>query len=167
MVQSNYNLESALTAVKHVFEKFFAGVDFSDVADTYMVGCVAAFQGSDGLAVIEASHENWKSCPMPSAKGLLSMVETELRALAKEDGAFLENFDPKKYVIDAYESVDEELMFFRYVGNDDFQSVEDVLADIRAFSFWPPHMLMLNGAWQYTNSGEAVDAEGNTIGIRL
>lgn len=58
-------------------------------------------------------------------------------------------------------------VFYRYTGTDIPASAENVVALVRERSFWPPEFIWHKGAFQESPSDDALDEDGETVGIRF
>ncbi|MDP2431808.1 MAG: hypothetical protein Q8O33_07235 [Pseudomonadota bacterium] len=58
-------------------------------------------------------------------------------------------------------------LFFRYTGPDVPDSVEDVVTMVRECSFWPPEFIWHKGTFQECPSHDALNEDGEIVGIRL
>ena len=78
--------------------------------------------------------------------------------------------DDQHYAEDRGEWMQDEIMnyvFFRYTGSTVAEQVNDVVAMVRECSFWPPVFIWHKGAFQESPSDEAIDEDGEIVGIRF
>ena len=87
---------------------------------------------------------------------------------ADDDGEF--DTAGQEYKDDLEEWFSGEAMnyvYFRYTGTDVPVSVEDVVTMAREFSFWPPEFIWHKGTFQESPSHDALDEDGEIVGIRF
>lgn len=74
------------------------------------------------------------------------------------------------YEEDKREWMMDELMnyvFFRHTGHSIPENIELVVEAVREFSFWPPIFIWHKGTFQECPSDDALDEEGNIVGLRF
>lgn len=88
-------------------------------------------------------------------------------AVDEEDGV---QFREKYSESELKEWATDDLMnycFFRYTGNPIPEQIDDVMAHIRKCSFWPPVFIWFKGSFQESPSDNALNTDGEIVGIRF
>ena len=74
--------------------------------------------------------------------------------------------NPKEYV-ESFVDCLNNLSFFSFKGRTTFNTMEDVLTEVRKHSFWMPLFVFINGKWHNTYGATTTDENGNVVGVRL
>ncbi len=102
---------------------------------------------------------------------VFTLCANDIYAYAREaDGDGEVDTDDPEYKRDLEEwgmDIIMNYVFYRYTGIDTPASVEDVVALVRECCFWPPELIWHKGVFQESPSDEALDEDGQTVGIRF
>ena len=123
-------------------------------------GCLFAMEDKDAFE-LNLEGTGIIHCTPPNAASTLKLLDVFIEENERED---VEN--PKEYV-ESFEDCLNNLSFFSFQGTPTFNTIEDVLTEVRKHSFWMPIFVNINGKWFSTYGATTTDENGNVVGVRL
>lgn len=90
-------------------------------------------------------------------------LEEAYRRGCEEEGEPATEEDVREFLQDS----DMNYVFFRFVGKDVPLTVEDAVKLVREHSFWPPQLMWLRGEFVDTYYEDALNADGELVGVRF
>lgn len=128
--------------------------------DHFGNGCLFAMDDKDALEM-NLEGTGIIHCPPPNAASTLKLLDVFFEENEREDDE-----NPKEYV-ESFVDCLNNLSFFSFKGSTTFNTMEDVLTEVRKHSFWMPLFVFINGKWHNTYGATTTDENGNVVGVRL
>lgn len=128
--------------------------------DHFGYGCLFAMDDSDGID-LNVEGTGIIRCPPPNAASTLKLLDVFMEQNEREDDENAQEY------VESFVDYVNGLNFFIFQVSTKFNTIDDVLTEVRKHSFWMPLFVIINGKWLNTYGGTTTDENGNVVGARL
>lgn len=134
--------------------------DQETTPDHFGTGCLFAMDDKDGMD-LNVEGTGIIRCPHPNAASTLKLLDVFMKQYERE-----ENENAQEYV-ESFVDYVNDLNFFLFQDSTKYNTVDDVLTEVRKHSFWMPLFVIINGKWFNTYGATTTDENGNVVALRL
>lgn len=134
--------------------------DQETTPDHFGHGCLFIMEDKDAMD-LNIEGTGIIRCPPPNAVSTLKLLDDFMEQNEREN-----NGNAKEYV-ESFVDYVNELSFFLFPDSSKFNTIDDILMEVRKHSFWMPLYVIINGEWFNTYGATTTDENGNVVAIRL